>query len=77
MAEKTLGEQKFEDWSFMIVYAAGNLPRWYNPRTRRSELTTKSTERLHGMINDTVHMIKPWCEELAKETLKKRGIDIR
>lgn len=76
MTEKTLGEQKFDDWGFMITHAAANLPRSYNPKTRRSELTIESSERLRGMIDDTISMTKPFCDELAKEALEKHGITI-
>ena len=71
MTEKSIAEQKFEDWGFMIIHAAANLPRWYNPRTRRSELTAESSERLCGMINDTRQMIDPFCMELAEKTIEE------
>ena len=57
MTEKALAEQKYIDWSFMITHAAANLPRWYNPRTKRLELTNESKERLDRIANDTKHMV--------------------
>jgi len=77
MTEKTLAQQKYENWSLMIIAAASELPRWYNPRTKRSELIPESTKRLRDMIDDTKHMIQPMCEEWTVEAFKKHGIDIK
>jgi len=70
MTEKTLAEKKFIDWAFIITHAAANLPRWYNPRTRRLELTTESTERLDRIANDTKHMVDLYGKELAEKAIK-------
>ena len=67
MTEKSVAEKKYEDWIFMVAHAAGNLPKWYNPRTRRSELTAESTERLRGMVDDTKQMINPYYMELVEQ----------
>ena len=71
MTEKTLAERKFIDWGFIITHAAANLPRWYNPITRRLELTTESTERLDRIVDDTKHMVDLYGKELAENAIEK------